>query len=87
MRKPDMVASALLFLVGLAIMGYAPVFDLGSMSVPGPGFMPFCTGILICAFSLLTFFLALSSPRGKSEGVWRSVKFQKIVLVLVALVV
>jgi putative tricarboxylic transport membrane protein len=87
MKKPDMGTSALLFCVGLFILFYAPEFELGTMSLPGPGFMPFCTGILICAFSIFTFFQALFSPKTAGEKIWAGVRFQKLFLVLGALVI
>lgn len=87
MKKHDLGTSVLLFVVGLFIIFYAPEFGLGTMGVPGPGFMPFCTGFVMCIFSTITFLQALFSKPVEREKIWAGVRFPKLILVLMALVI
>ncbi len=87
MRNHDFISSILLFFVGLIIVLYAPGFGLGSPSVPGPGFMPFLTGVMICLFSAITFFQALFSQSAATEKIWAKIRFSKLIFTVMMLLV
>lgn len=87
MRRYDLISGAVLFLFGLVILFYAPQFDLGSFSEPGPGFMSFFAGLIICIFSSITFFVALRNKSSKVEKIWVEVKFQKLIFTMLILLI
>ncbi len=87
MRRHDLISSMVLFAIGLFIIFYAPQFGLGSLSVPGPGFMPFLSGIVICGFSIITFLRAFLSKSAGVEKIWANVKLKEIILTLAMLIV
>jgi putative tricarboxylic transport membrane protein len=87
MRRHDLLSSIIFFCVGLFIAFYAPRFGIGSLSTPGTGFMPFLTGLIICAFATTIFIQALLDKSRKVEKIWAGVKFQKLVLSVLMLIV
>lgn len=48
----DRIAGIFFLLVGAFFVVYARTVDIGSWSEPGPGFMPFCGGILMAAMAI-----------------------------------
>jgi putative tricarboxylic transport membrane protein len=87
MRKYDLLSSAIWFSMGLFIVLYALQFDLGNLSEPGSGFMPFLAGVLMCIFSGITFFRAFLEKPGNIEKLWGDVKFRRVIFVILALVI
>jgi putative tricarboxylic transport membrane protein len=87
MRSHDLFSSVLWFLGGLLVVLYAPQFDLGTASSPGPGFMPFLAGLFWSFFALVTFFQALINRSGEKEDIWSGVNIYKIVFTLIMLLV
>ena len=87
MRRHDLISSTMLFVIGLFIVFYAPQFGLGSPSVPGPGFMPFLAGLVICSFSTITFLRAFLSKSAGVEKIWANVKLKRMILTLLMLIV
>jgi putative tricarboxylic transport membrane protein len=85
MRKHDLISSAIWLLGGLIVTGYAPQFDLGTASAPGPGFMPFLAGIVWSFFALVTFLQALFNRSEERERIWADVSFPKLTFILIAL--
>ena len=87
MRRHDLISSTIWFLTGLFILLYAPQFDLGTASMPGPGLMSFLAGILICIFSALTFMEAYFNKKGKTEMLWGNIQFRKLIFVSLSLLI
>jgi putative tricarboxylic transport membrane protein len=86
MRTHDLVSSIIFFSTGLFILLYAPRFDLGRVSEPGPGFMPFLAGLIICMFALITFLSAFFDKSGGTERIWVGIKVRRIILTLSMLI-
>lgn len=87
MRRHDLISGSILFLIGLFILFYAPQFGLGSLSVPGPGFMPFLSGLVICIFSVITFLKAALSKPAEVEKIWAGIKFRRLIFVILMIVI
>lgn len=85
MRKQDLRSSVVWFGVGLLIAMSSPGLNLGSLSAPESGFMPFLTGLVICIFAVITFFQALFERKAREERVWAGVRWQKLVAVTLIL--
>lgn len=86
MKRHDMMSSFLIFCFGLFIVLYSPHFNLGSLRRPGSGFMPFLTGVMICAFSTITFLQAFFHKSDEVEKIWAKVKFQTLISVILVLI-
>lgn len=87
MRKYDLLSSMIWFFMGLFIVLYAPQFDLGTLSEPGSGFMPFLAGGLMCIFSGITFFRTFLGKPGSIEKIWGDIKFRQMIFVILALLI
>lgn len=55
--------------------------------MPGSGFMPLITGILMCVFSALRFLQAHLKKSGKVEKIWANIRFGKLIFVLLMLLI
>jgi putative tricarboxylic transport membrane protein len=64
---PDVKSGMFFFLLGVIVGFFSLQIGLGTLSKPGPGFMPFCAAILLTSLSFFSIFLALA---GKSEVKW-----------------
>jgi putative tricarboxylic transport membrane protein len=85
MKRNDLISSGVFFGVGLLIILYSPQFDLGSLSSPGPGFMPFLSGVIVCGFASVTFLGTFRDKSASVEKVWGKVNFRKLIFVLLLL--
>ncbi len=85
MRKQDLRSSIVWFGLGLLITISSPGLNLGSLSAPESGFMPFLTGLVICVFSVITFLQALFERGAGEERVWAGIRWQKLVAVTLIL--
>jgi len=86
MRRHDLLSSIIFFCVGLFIVFYAPQFGIGTLSKPRTGFMPFLTGLIICALATTIFIQALLDKSGKAEKIWARVKFRKLIFSILMLI-
>jgi putative tricarboxylic transport membrane protein len=68
MRKYDLWSSLALFLLGAVICYESLHLGLGTWRIPGPGFLPFWTGIFLVSLSISIFILALIKGEGTSPG-------------------
>ena len=82
-----MITGTVLFLFGLLILFYAPRFEVGTIAEPGPGFMSFFAGLIICIFSSITFLMALRNKSSRVEKIWAEIKFQRLIVTIVILLV
>jgi len=55
MKNNDQRSSIIWCAIGLAIVLYSGKYGLGTLSSPGPGFVPFLTGLIIGGLSLVVF--------------------------------
>lgn len=86
MRPVDsMVSSAALMLLGLAIAFYAPEFELGTLELPGAGFMPCLAGIVVFVSAALGFADAAKDKRRDGEALWRIDSLFQHALILVSI--
>lgn len=85
MRRHNLISSTLLFFVGLFTVVLAPQYDLGTVSAPGAGLMPFLSGSFMCIFSIVTFLKAFLHKSGERKRIWANIKFCKLIFVLFVL--
>ncbi len=74
--------------VGLAIVFSSLKYGLGSLSSPGPGFLPFLTGLAITGLSGLVFFQQnAQKTREKLKDLWAQKNWSSVMMVMGALIV
>jgi len=72
MKNNDQRSSLIWLAIGLAILLYSGKYGLGSMSSPGPGFVPFLSGLVIAGLALVVFLQQYGKKGGESLlGLWR----------------
>ena len=87
MKNNDQRSSLFWLAAGLAIAIYSGNYGLGSFSSPGPGFLPFLTGLAIAGLALVVFLQQLSSrSREKMTDLWRRGNWPNVSMVMGALV-
>jgi len=87
MERYDKITSSLWFCFGLFITLKAIPIGIGSLSNPGPGFIFFLSGILLCLFSVIVFLSAYRKKTGEAEKVtsWSGIRWGKILVFVLSL--
>ncbi len=87
MKNNDQRSSIFWLAAGLAIAVYSRKYGLGTLSSPGPGFLPFLTGLAIAGLALVVFSQQLFKPgQEKIRDLWRQKNWPTVLMVLGALV-
>jgi putative tricarboxylic transport membrane protein len=89
MGKPDQVSSFFWFLLGLVVIYLSHRLGLGSLTNPGPGFLPFWCGVILSGLSLLVFFQEKfkGQARKSLREIWQGVRWAKGLGVVLALLI
>lgn len=87
MKNNDQRSSLFWLAAGLAIALYSGKYGLGSFSSPGPGFLPFLTGLAIAGLALVVSFQQFSKKdREKVKDLWQKGNWPSMLMVMGALV-
>lgn len=89
MGKPDQVSSLFWSILGLGVVYLSYRLGLGELTHPGPGFLTFWSGVILCCLSAVVFFQGVRAQRG-GTGVtlpqrWAGMAWPKSVYVIIAL--
>ena len=82
MRKYDRISTVFWFFVGLYVIWEGYATHVGTLKGPGPGFLLFWSGIVLCGLSAFTFVKAQFSIEQESKKMWVGLKWHKPLLVL-----
>jgi putative tricarboxylic transport membrane protein len=88
MKNNDQRTGLFWLIVGLVISFFSTKYGLGTPSAPGPGFLPFITGLIMSGLAAIVF----AQQVGKKEKetvleLWRNRGWPKVLLVMASLVV
>ena len=87
MKNNDQRSSLFWLVIGLAIALYSRKYGLGSLSSPGPGFLPFVSGVAMVLLALVVFFQQFPKSRGKTlTSLWAHSRWRTVLLVMGSLV-
>ncbi len=91
MGKIDQISSLFWFFLGWVLIFLSYRLGLGSLTNPGPGFLPFWCGLFLAGLSLVVFVQSrLDRRRSESKGLrdlWIGTHWAKGVYVVLALVI
>ncbi len=73
------------FLLSVVVCFYARRLGLGHFRNPGPGFLFFWSGVVLCVLSLIVLFQTIK-PADKEEKTFGNVSWAKVISVIFALV-
>ncbi len=88
--KRDQFSSVIWLAIGIVIVYLSYRLGLGSSAHPGPGFLSFWSGVILCSLALLVFFRSQLSHLQediKISELWRALNWRKPISVLAALIV
>jgi putative tricarboxylic transport membrane protein len=89
MGKPDQFSSLFWFLVGMAVTVWSYRLGLGTLTNPGPGFLPFWCALILSGLSCLVFFhrrfATTEGETRKLRHLWQGVGWVKGIYVVLAL--
>ncbi len=78
-----------LFWLGISVFVCVKAFgmDIGTFHLPGPGFLPFWSGVIFGLFSILLVVTSLlkKSGEGKVKHLWKGRNWSKVIIVLTSL--
>jgi len=87
MKNNDQRSSLVWLAIGAAIVLYSTRYGLGTLSSPGPGFVPFLSGLAIAGLALVVFLQQLGEGRQESlKSLWRQKNWGSMLKVMGALV-
>jgi hypothetical protein len=87
MKNNDQRSSLFWLVIGVAIALYSTKYGLGNYSSPGPGFMPFLSGLALVGLALVVFLQQLSKrSKEKLRDLWAQKNWPTIMMVMGALV-
>lgn len=89
MSKPDQFSSLFWFILGIAVAYLSYRLGLGTLTSPGPGFLPFWCALILSVLSLVVFFhRTFTRTRGEVRGLghlWEGVRWPRAICVLAAI--
>lgn len=87
MKNNDQRSGLFWLIIGLAIAVYSGKYGLGTLSSPGPGFLPFLSGLAMAGLALVVFSQQFSQKgREKIKDLWRQRNWPTMLMVMGALI-
>jgi putative tricarboxylic transport membrane protein len=71
----------------LGIAFYSRKYGLGTLSSPGPGFLPFLSGVAMAALALVVFLQQIPAKKDTLKSLWAGKKWPAVPIVMASLVV
>jgi putative tricarboxylic transport membrane protein len=89
MGKPDQFSSLFWFMVGMVVTYLSYRLGLGTLTNPGPGFLPFWCALILSGLSSLVFFhRLLGRTQGETQKLrhlWQGLRWPKGIYVVAAI--
>jgi putative tricarboxylic transport membrane protein len=89
--KADKVSSLFLLFVGVFIIYFSKILGLGDLKFPGPGFLTFWAGVILCGLSIVVFIQSIimrNEKKSKRIGqLWKGTNWVKMVMIIIALLI
>ena len=88
--KPDKVSSVFWMALGMVMIYASYKLKLGTLTHPGPGFLPFLAGMILCCLSIVVFLKAgrrIDEKAKKLRELWAGMNWLSAAIVVVTLLV
>ena len=87
MKNNDQRSSLFWLVIGLSIALYSLKYGLGTFSSPGPGFLPFASGVAMVLLALVVFFQQISKGQVDTlKSLWADTRWPTVLMVMGSLV-
>ena len=86
MKNNDQRSSLFWLAIGVAIALYSRKYNLGTLSIPGPGFLPFLSGVAMALLALVVFLQQIPRKKDTLKSLWANRKWPAVPIVMAALV-
>ena len=86
MKNNDQRSSLFWLVIGLAIAFYSRKYNLGTLSSPGPGFLPFLSGAAMALLALVVFFQQIPGKKDTLKSLWANKKWLAVPIVMASLI-
>jgi len=86
LKNNDQRSSLFWLVVGLAIAFYSRKYNLGTLSSPGPGFLPFVSGAAMALLALVVFIQQIPKKRDTLKSLWAHKKWPAVPIVMASLI-
>jgi putative tricarboxylic transport membrane protein len=71
LRKDELISSSFWFIVGIIICEESFRINLGELTNPGPGFLPFLSGLILGGIALLRMVIGFCRKCSEKEKIWQ----------------
>jgi putative tricarboxylic transport membrane protein len=86
MKRYQIISAGFLLFFGAIICWEARKLDMGRIVKPGPGFFPFWLGLALIFVGVAIIIQLRRAKAGeKTQGLWKELRWDKIIYILVAL--
>jgi len=85
-KNNDQRSSLFWLAIGVAIALYSRKYNLGTLSIPGPGFLPFLSGVTMALLALVVFLQQIPRKKDTLKSLWANRKWPAVPIVMAALV-
>ena len=86
MKRYQVISAGFLLFFGAIICWEARKLDMGRIVKPGPGFFPFWLGLALIFVGVAIIIQLRRAKAGeKTQGLWKELRWDKIIYILVAL--
>ena len=86
MKNNDQRSSLFWLAIGLAVAFYSRKYNLGTLSSPGPGFLPFLSGVAMSVLALVVFLQQIPAKKDALKHLWAGKKWPAVPIVMASLV-
>ncbi len=85
MKKTYLIANIFWTVLATAVCMESWRYNVGGLHTPGPGFLPFYTGILLGFLAFISLLQTLREADGPASEIWGRIRFSKLALMVGAL--
>ncbi len=87
MRKTYILANVFWLILSVAVCFESTQYSIGGVHMPGPGFLPFYTAILLGILAFISLVQTMKEPDASASEIWGGVHWGKLALMIGALFV
>jgi len=87
MKKTYILANVFWLILSVAVCFESAQYTIGGVHMPGPGFLPFYTAILLGILAFISLVQTMKEPDGPASEIWGGIRPGKLALMIASLFV